>query len=111
MGFSSFCLWQAGEHAVRWSQPVGARIARPIGAFRLKGQRMCPRFTGRNAACAAASRTRGGQFGAPSRRALRCGSSERYAHCFGVAANPLPVAMATGWQMEGVTYSCARSAP
>ena len=47
MGFSSFCLWQAGEHAVRWSQPVGARIARPIGAFRLKGQRMCPRFTGK----------------------------------------------------------------
>ena len=30
---------------------------------------------------------------------------------YGVAANPLPVVMAIGWQMEGVTYSCARSAP
>ena len=63
MGFSSFCLRAAGEHAVRWSQPVGARIVRPIGAFRLKGQRMCPYFTGVNAACAAASRTRGGGTG------------------------------------------------
>ena len=43
-------------------------------------------------------------------RALRCGSSERYAHRFGVAANPLPVAIADGWQMEGVTDSYARSA-
>ena len=30
---------------------------------------------------------------------------------YGVAANPLPVAMATGWQSESVTYFCARSAP
>ena len=66
MGFSSFCLWQAGEHAVRWSQPVGARIARPIGAFRLKGQRMCPRFTGK---CGLrgrlAHKRRGNQNGSP----------------------------------------------
>ena len=46
MGFSSFCLWQAGEHAVRWSQPVGARIARPIGAFRLKGATYVPALHG-----------------------------------------------------------------
>ena len=45
------------------------------------------------------------------RRALRSRSSERYAHRFGVAANPLPVAMANGRQPKGVTYSCARSAP
>ena len=66
MGFSSFCLWQAGEHAVRWSQPVGARIARPIGAFRLKGQRMCPRFTGK---CGLrgrlAHKRRGNRWGSP----------------------------------------------
>ena len=30
--------------------------------------------------------------------------------CSGVAANPLPVVMAIGWQTEGVTYSYARSA-
>ena len=30
--------------------------------------------------------------------------------CFRVAANPLPVVMAIGWQTEGVTYSYARSA-
>ena len=66
MGFSSFCLRAAGEHAVRWSQPVGARIARPIGAFRLKGQRMCPRFTGE---CGLrgrlAHKRRGNQNGSP----------------------------------------------
>ena len=45
-----------------------------------------------------------------ARGARPYGSSERYAHRFGVAANPLPVAMATGWQMEGVTYFYARSA-
>ena len=44
------------------------------------------------------------------RRALRGGSSERYAHRFGVAANPLPVAMANGRQPEGVTYFCAQRA-
>ena len=32
------------------------------------------------------------------------------AHPFGVAANPLPAAMAIGWQTEGVTYFYARSA-
>ena len=32
------------------------------------------------------------------------------AHPFGVAANPLPAAMAIGRQMEGVTYFYARSA-
>ena len=31
-------------------------------------------------------------------------------HPSGVAANPLPVAMAIGWKMEGVTYLYARSA-
>ena len=31
-------------------------------------------------------------------------------HPSGVAANPLPAAMAIGWQTEGVTYSYARSA-
>ena len=66
MGFSSFCLRAAGEHAVRWSQPVGARVARPIGAFRLKGQRMCPRFTGE---CGLrgrlAHKRRGNQNGSP----------------------------------------------
>ena len=46
-----------------------------------------------------------------ARNARPYGSSERYAHRFGVAANPLPVAMAAGWQGEGVTYFCARSAP
>ena len=30
--------------------------------------------------------------------------------CFGLTANPLPVAMADGWQTEGVTDSYARSA-
>ena len=29
---------------------------------------------------------------------------------YGVAVNPLPAAMATGWQMESVTYFYARSA-
>ena len=29
---------------------------------------------------------------------------------YGVAANPLPAAMAIGWQTEGVTYFYARSA-
>ena len=29
---------------------------------------------------------------------------------YGVAVNPLPAAMATGWQMESVTYLYARSA-
>ena len=40
--------------------------------------------------------------GMRARNARPYGSSKRYAHRFGVAANPLPVAMATGWQMEGV---------
>ena len=31
-------------------------------------------------------------------------------HPSGVAANPLPAAMAIGWQTEGVTYFYARSA-
>ena len=48
--------------------------------------------------------------GMRARNARPYGSSKRYAHRFGVAANPLPVAMATGWQMEGVTYFYARSA-
>ena len=42
----------------------------------------------------------------PSRALRNCAAMP-----YGVAANPLPVVMAIGWQMEGVTYSCARSAP
>src|SRR5699024_4237247 len=45
----------------------------------------------------------------PSRRALRGGSSERYARLWGGIHSAYPD-KANGWQPESVTYSCARSA-
>ena len=42
----------------------------------------------------------------PSRALRNCA-----AMAYGVAANPLPVVMAIGRQLESVTYSCARSVP
>ena len=83
------------------SRRISFAPAPGVGGWRCMAYAYCSREGDAPAGC------RAGAHCAPLRRIV---DSVPIPGCSGVAANPLPVVMAIGWQTEGVTYSYARSA-
>ena len=83
------------------SRRISFAPAPGVGGWRCMAYAYCSREGDAPARC------RAGAHCAPLRRIV---DSVPIPGCSGVAANPLPVVMAIGWQTEGVTYSYARSA-